>query len=123
MPHEPGAYQDQAAHLLARLHGALDRLNVPSRPGPGPTLAPAPELEDIELDRWLHDFDRTFNSRQPLHGDFYAGNTLVEAGQIVGLLDWDDTFIGPPERELSWLLGVGNGLGTWTYVGVQFIDA
>jgi Ser/Thr protein kinase RdoA (MazF antagonist) len=101
-PHKFGGYEDQAARLLARLHSALIRIRVPSRPGPGPSFAPAPELEDAELDRWLHEFDRTFNGRHPLHGDFYPGNTLVVAGQIVGLLDWDDTFVGPPERELAW---------------------
>ncbi len=48
-----------------------------------------------------------------MHGDFYAGNVLVRDGHIVGLLDWDEAFLGPPERELAWAAWEwGDGLST-----------
>jgi aminoglycoside phosphotransferase (APT) family kinase protein len=58
-------------------------------------------MSDPVLDRWLAAFDAQQPARQPLHGDFYAGNTLVRDGRIVALLDWDDAFCGPPEQELA----------------------
>ncbi|MQA87929.1 MAG: phosphotransferase [Streptosporangiales bacterium] len=94
----------QAADLLARLHRALAQMHTGPwpdvRPGPGPE--PEPEVGDPELDRWLAAFDARHPAQQPLHGDFHAGNTLVRRGRIVALLDWDDVFLGPPERELAW---------------------
>ena len=93
---------DQAANLLARLHRSLQTFAPGPRPGPGPVIADVPELEDPELDAWLERFDATHTRRQPLHGDYYHGNMLSDDGRIVALLDWDETFIGPPERELAW---------------------
>jgi Ser/Thr protein kinase RdoA (MazF antagonist) len=96
------ATYSQAADLLARVHRALATMSPPPRPGPGPSFADAPELDDHALDAWLADFDATHHERQPLHGDFYAGNMLVDDGRIIALLDWDETLISPPERELAW---------------------
>jgi len=90
-----------AARLLARLHRALAGLRIGPRPGQSAPLAPADDLVDPGLDAWLADFDRRHPRRQPLHGDFYAGNILVQADQVVALLDWDDAFVGPAERELA----------------------
>jgi Ser/Thr protein kinase RdoA (MazF antagonist) len=103
----------QVAGLLARLHRALARFRPPPRPNPSATLAEAPDLADADLDEWLIAFDRDNRNRQPLHGDFYRGNMLVKDGQIVGVLDWDEAFVGPPERELAWAAWEWSN-GLWT---------
>ena len=110
---EDDATFSQAADLLARLHRALADHASPLRPGPGPTYADAPDLDDPELDAWLRDFEAARSRHHPLHGDFYHGNMLVDDGRIVALLDWDETLIGPPERELAWAAWEWGGeLGT-----------
>lgn len=103
----------QAAELLARLHRAVALLGTGPRPDARSRSQPGPGVTDPVLDRWLAAFNERHPVRQPLHGDFYAGNTLVRHGRIVALLDWDDVFLGPPERELAqaaweW----GDGLST-----------
>jgi len=94
----------QAAELLARVHMALRsaRTSVSHRPPSTISWDTADETVDADLDAWLVDFDGGGWQVQPLHGDFYRGNVLVSSGRIVGLLDWDEAFIGPPERELAW---------------------
>lgn len=92
----------QAADLLARLHRALAVRRWEARPPSKVPMAPTPDLEDADLDTWLRLFDRDHTGVQALHGDFYAGNTLVADGRIVALLDWDEALLGPPERELAW---------------------
>ncbi|MGI8594506.1 MAG: phosphotransferase enzyme family protein [Solirubrobacteraceae bacterium] len=110
----------QAADLLARLHDALAGVRLGPRPPASAPRAEVPDLEDPELDEWLDDFDRAHESRQPLHGDFYGGNVLVREGRIVGLLDWDEAFVGPPERELAWAAWEwGDGLGTLALQGAR----
>lgn len=94
--------EDQAADLLARVHRALAM--VPWRPLP-PSSAPrasVADLADPDLDTWLAVFDRDHTRIHALHGDFYPGNVLVDDGAIVGLIDWDEALLGPPERELAW---------------------
>lgn len=93
--------REQAADLLARLHRALDGLDSPAPPSSA-LRAPVPDLDDRDLDTWLRLFDGDHPRRQPLHGDFYPGNTLVADGRLVALLDWDEALVGPPERELAW---------------------
>lgn len=110
----------QAADLLARLHGALAGVRCAARPPASAPRVAAPDLDDPDLDAWLLDFDRAHPLRQPLHGDFYAGNVLVREGLIVGLLDWDEAFVGPPERELAWAAWEwGGGLGTLELQGAR----
>lgn len=86
---------EQAARLLARVHWELRDVVMPARPersflefGGG----------DGELDRWLAGFERR---RQPLHGDYYRGNLLVDGGRIRGVIDWDEAWVGAPEVELA----------------------
>jgi Ser/Thr protein kinase RdoA (MazF antagonist) len=95
----------QAADLLARLHRALaERASRfgPRPQGAGTFTSRVADDDDRELDRWLRSFDARANTVQPLHGDFYAGNMLACDNRIVGLLDWDEALLGPPERELAW---------------------
>lgn len=94
--------REQAAGLLARLHRALGRVPWPPRPPTGGAPAPTPDLDDRDLDTWLVNFDRDHPKVHALHGDFYGGNVIVDRGRIVGLIDWDEALVGPPERELAW---------------------
>ncbi|TDD20963.1 phosphotransferase enzyme family protein [Nonomuraea diastatica] len=116
-PYLDGAWPDSevpaqrlaGARLLARLHRSL----AGCRPGPRPVPAlqepglygdpshDAAELDDPLLDCWLADFHARHPLRHPLHGDFYAGNTLARDGTIVAVLDWDECFVGAPETELA----------------------
>jgi Ser/Thr protein kinase RdoA (MazF antagonist) len=93
-------HRRQAAVLLARLHRALASLDVAPRPVESTRVAPTPDLADPDLDATLHEL--TGHRATPLHGDFYHGNAIVRDGKIVGLVDWDNAFVGPPEQELAW---------------------
>ncbi|MEO3890370.1 phosphotransferase [Nonomuraea sp. B5E05] len=116
-PHVDGTWPDSGvpahrvagARLLARLHRSL----ADCRPGPRPVPAlqesglygdpphDAAGLDDPLLDRWLAGFHTRHPLRHPLHGDFYAGNTLARDGTIVAVLDWDECFVGAPEIDLA----------------------
>ncbi|MEV0614545.1 phosphotransferase [Nonomuraea sp. NPDC050404] len=97
------------ARLLARLHRTLAAFDPGPRPAPalqesglyGDPPQDAAELADPDLDRWLAAFHARHPLRHPLHGDYYTGNTLARDGEIVAVLDWDETFVGAPELELA----------------------
>lgn len=107
-PAAPGM-ADRAAELLARLHRALASLRPPPRPVPsfleqgldGAAPPAEPVLRDRDLDRWLADFHRTRRRPQPVHGDFYAGNTLADGDTLVAVLDWDEVCVIAPEVEVA----------------------
>lgn len=107
------ALRDQAAELLARLHKALAGAPMPEEP-PTPMLAgPGDDLADPDLDAWLE--SRASLAVQPLHGDYYRGNALAADGRITALLDWDDAYVGPLEKdvcEAAWEWGSGLATGT-----------
>jgi Ser/Thr protein kinase RdoA (MazF antagonist) len=109
-----------AADLLARIHVALSMRPWPARPASGRAPAPTPELADRDLDTWLAIFERDHTETTALHGDFTPRNVLVVDGRAVGVIDWDDAVVGPPERELAW--------AAWEWTGdlsaaVAFVDA
>ncbi|ONM46734.1 hypothetical protein B0T44_13790 [Nocardia donostiensis] len=59
-----------------------------------------------------------------MHGDYYASNVVVHAGAIVGLSDWDEASLAPPEWELAgaaWEWGDGQTTLDLTAVH-QFVD-
>ncbi|WP_190813188.1 phosphotransferase [Saccharopolyspora pogona] len=99
----------QAASLLARLHQALAGLQPPPRPVTagleqgldGAEPPPDPALADRELDLWLSEFQRTRSVRQPVHGDFYAGNTLSDGNVLNAVLDWDEACVVAPQVEVA----------------------
>ncbi|MEV0384337.1 phosphotransferase [Nonomuraea sp. NPDC050643] len=103
------AQRAAGARLLARLHESVATFDPGPRPVPafqesglyGAPPADAAELDDPGLDRWLAVFHAEHPLRHPLHGDYYAGNTLARDGEIVAVLDWDETFVGAPELELA----------------------
>jgi Ser/Thr protein kinase RdoA (MazF antagonist) len=106
---DPGE-RDEAARLLARLHRVLPTWPA-ARPRPfnarAAGLAAARdaivEPADPALDRFLSERAADPGVRRvPLHGDFYRGNLMVDAGRITGLIDWDDARVGSLESELAW---------------------
>lgn len=103
----------QAAVLLARLHLALRDAVCDPRPVRTSPSVLVPEVEDPDLDQWLERFLlQEQQHRQPLHGDFYAGNLLAREGRIVAVLDWDEALVGRPEHELAWAAWEWGG-GLW----------
>ncbi|MEV6970351.1 phosphotransferase [Hamadaea sp. NPDC051192] len=96
--HDPGVRQ-QAAALLARVHAALADAPGPAGPVTQMPRGPGDDLADPRLDAWLA--ERAQGRTQPLHGDYYRGNTLAVGGRITALLDWDDAVVGPVEREAA----------------------
>ena len=38
-----------------------------------------------------------------VHGDFRTGNYLVEAGRLIGVLDWEFAHWGDPNEDLGWI--------------------
>lgn len=99
------AQRAQAAQLLARMHHALRGVDPGPRPVAASPTTDVPDLADPELDAWLASFDLRYGQPgrvQPLHGDYYAGNMLAAEGRLVAVFDWDEAFVGPPERELAW---------------------
>jgi Ser/Thr protein kinase RdoA (MazF antagonist) len=95
---DPGMRR-QAAELLVRLHKALADAPVPDEPVTPMPQGPGDDLADPGLDAWLA--SRAAQKVQPLHGDYYRGNVLALAGRITAILDWDDAYVGPVEREVA----------------------
>ena len=143
-PYAPGRWLDRedagqrtrAAQLLARLHRALADAAVPQRPRPsfletglrGEASADRTELHDPALDSWLAEFHHATRVRHPLHGDFYRGNLLTEAGQITAVLDWDYALVGPPEFEVAYAAREfgsrwGTGLGPARHFVADYLAA
>lgn len=99
--HRDRQQRRQAAHLLARVHRTLSCAEFGAPPHRDTPTVPVPDLADDELDAWLENFHADYRERQPVHGDFYAGNVLVRSGTIVALVDWDEVSLAPPEWELA----------------------
>jgi Ser/Thr protein kinase RdoA (MazF antagonist) len=94
---------EHAAVLLAHIHQALQVRPWRGRPASSSDPVPSPaELADRDLDTWLEIFERDHTATTALHGDFTPRNVLVVDGRAAAVLDWDDAFVGPPERELAW---------------------
>jgi Ser/Thr protein kinase RdoA (MazF antagonist) len=77
--HRPHALA--AAELLARLHDAAREWQGAQRPGARPVPGSG--------------------VRGPIHGDFCGGNVLVRRGRVVGLVDWEESWIDLFEYELA----------------------
>ena len=68
------------AELVARLHAAARRWDGGQRPGASP-FGGAEEA--------------------PIHGDVYRGNVLMRRGRIVGLIDWEESWVDLLDYELA----------------------
>ncbi len=111
-------YLTQCAQALAKLHRALETL-------PEAVRQPLANLHDrAEHVLWWIRYEPTrldetidegrlraalrglfplaqANTPALLHGDFWPGNLIWRDGQLVGLIDWEDTELGDPLSDLS----------------------
>lgn len=92
--------REQAAATLAAVHRAANQLTTKRRPPLSSPTAHVDSLADDQLDHWLSEFMRD-RKVHVLHGDFYPGNTLFSAHELVGLVDWDEAVVAAPETELA----------------------
>jgi aminoglycoside phosphotransferase (APT) family kinase protein len=110
--------------LLVRVHD-VDWGRAGLGGGPGPGLAdPGPWASLAELEGWeailrrdqLEAYPelelaagwlRAHAPRSPrtvlVHGDFKAGNVLLQDGRIVALLDWELAHLGDAHEDLGWI--------------------
>ena len=52
---------------------------------------------------WLRECAPRSDRTVLVHGDFKAGNVLLEDGRIVALLDWELAHLGDPMEDLGWV--------------------
>lgn len=115
------ALAERLCDLLADIHrvdwGALELGHVLSDPGPEASRAalddwvsilradqiePLPEL-DLVI-QWLAERAPRSPRTVLVHGDFKAGNILLdEADRVVLLLDWELAHLGDPMDDLGWI--------------------
>ncbi len=121
-PPDVNAFVGEMAALLARIHGisgeevaflpdmqAIAAAKLRTRPDePDETLGELQILYILEKQRFPH----PANPSVLLHGDFWPGNLLWQAGRLVGVIDWEDAALGDPladvantRLELLWALG------------------
>ncbi len=135
------AQQQDAARVLARLHGSLLDWAGGPRPPHGSdiplhkmigadgeaalTAACDPvEIYDQELDEWWEGTGARDYVCCPTKGDFWAANILTAHDRILGVIDWHDAEILPCVSELAWAASTCTGSGA--EVGREFfafIDA
>lgn len=94
----------QMAHFLARLH----TLQAPAQDIRRlPDVGPAPQQPDDSLfETRIREGLSRFAPPPPatpalLHGDFWPGNTLWQAGDLAAVLDWEDASQGHPLYDLG----------------------
>lgn len=75
---------------IARLRKALDG-----------SADPRPALEYILA--WLDEHAPPARAIALVHGDFRTGNYMVDAGKLMGLLDWEFAHWGDPDEDIGWL--------------------
>jgi aminoglycoside phosphotransferase (APT) family kinase protein len=123
-------HADVAAEMLARihtialpplpdlvlLHGAItEKVGFEHRAENMDAAAEEPAIREALRAHW----PPPFNAPCQLHGDFWPGNILWEAGAISAVLDWEDALIGDPLYDLAiarldWLWVAGPE-GAWAF--------
>lgn len=76
--------------------------------------SPNNTLSEAEIRKKLLSFDfNEINTPTLLHGDYWPGNILWRNGKLVGVVDWEDSFLGNPlydlaiaRLELSWIFSL-----------------
>jgi Ser/Thr protein kinase RdoA (MazF antagonist) len=100
-----------AGSTLALLHAALSQppSGRPERSPWDPARWAAdrdpPALRDIKLDAWharLNADGSRDLRRGVVHGDFWAGNLMWDAGRVAAVLDWSEARVDLLARELAW---------------------
>jgi aminoglycoside phosphotransferase (APT) family kinase protein len=124
--------------LLVKLHGlpvegmegtAATRFSQawPLDPNPladHPIAAAAPDLPNALAPFEAESRAAAGGPRVVLHGDPAAYNLRLRDGRLVGLIDFNDTFVGPPAWDFAWIAAYGS----WpsceaTLLGYQAVDA
>jgi aminoglycoside phosphotransferase (APT) family kinase protein len=115
---------EQMAEQLALIHAVpvteeLERLLEQRRDSAARQIAFRPEVLDASLDEaelratvsQLWPFSQ-LNRSVLLHGDYWPGNLLFEAGKLASVLDWEEAELGDPladvalaRLDLSWAFG------------------
>lgn len=92
----------QMAQFLARLH-SLEAASVglPALSSPPTNTIPDESLSESNIRATLSAFSEPIAPSVMLHGDFWAGNTLWDGGQLSGVIDWEDAALGPALADLS----------------------
>lgn len=103
----------QAARLLAQIHTLgltwQDKRPRPSLSNIAPSI-PTDQIDptsivDPDLDEWITTvFEASEQVQGAIHGDYYRANILCEAGQIAGIIDWDESEIRPLITEVAWAM-------------------
>lgn len=83
-----GAAQAALNHWEARMRGVM--------------LEPLPELEFVLA--WLRAYAPQNGEEVLVHGDFKPGNLLIDAGDVVAVIDWETAHIGDPLEDLGWVV-------------------
>ncbi|GAB4579390.1 MAG: hypothetical protein Fur0022_21280 [Anaerolineales bacterium] len=109
-------YLTQLAAHLAHLH-QLDPAPFTFLPKHTPIPPPSDHLDDSLSESQIRAALLTLSPPLPypstlLHGDYWPGNLLWRAGQLVAILDWEDAALGHPladvantRLELLWAFG------------------
>jgi aminoglycoside phosphotransferase (APT) family kinase protein len=64
-------------------------------------LEPEPELE-LALS-WLRHRPPPATTTTLVHGDFKAGNVLLDGDRVVAILDWETAHLGDPLEDIGWV--------------------
>lgn len=90
----------EAGRLLARIHGALLEWRTHVHPVVlGPSIVDD-LLAEPELDAWWSECLPAVR-HSVCHGDYYRGNILVAGRRIRGVIDWNESHVGPLVREVA----------------------
>ncbi len=94
---------DELAATLAAIHAVGEAEGLPSLPlltDPLPALREW--LPHLPIDELAFTQLRSFSgSACLLHGDFWPGNVLWQAGRLVAVLDWEDAALGDPLSDVA----------------------
>lgn len=120
-PHDPLPVVRQAARMLRSIHemdiSALsflpDNLVMVTAAIAMVPESPNEEFSEQAIFEALRDvWPPLDNTRRLLHGDFWPGNLLYEAGELKGVLDWEEAALGSrladlaiARLELAWMWG------------------
>jgi aminoglycoside phosphotransferase (APT) family kinase protein len=64
-------------------------------------LEPEPELEVVLS--WLRHHAPSSTITTLVHGDFKAGNVLLQGDTVVAILDWETAHLGDPLEDIGWV--------------------
>lgn len=107
-PDDRQEYAAQAARELARIHAIPDSPELSFLPRPGASI-PAPP-STLDLGMYEDGIRESLAAHRPahqtisstlLHGDYWPGNLLWNAGRLVAVVDWEDARVGDPLSDLA----------------------